>query len=277
MSQSIVTTDSSTLDDFRRARRDGARTKRGPVSFVWGDFVTEPGTSVIGAAGLWSPLSDGAAGLLVHASASEGVVIGGVLVDGQAALFADAADGPTVAHFADGAEGIIFSYDRSKFALQVWNPESEWARRYATIDAFGPSPEWRLDARVIPIADGRTVAIAHHRDPRPVEVPVVAEVSFEVDGERRTLLATHGGPGDGLFVHFRDATNGGETYSAGRGVRVQPDAEGLTVLDFNYATLLPCSFSLAWNCPLPAAENTLPFAVTAGEKNAVDAHGAPLL
>src|SRR6218665_4038464 len=57
---------------------------RGPASFVWGDFVTEPGTVVTGAAGAWSPLSDGRPGLLVTATAADGIEIAGIRVDGAA-------------------------------------------------------------------------------------------------------------------------------------------------------------------------------------------------
>jgi uncharacterized protein len=262
---------------FRDGRRRHATAPRGPASFVWGDFVTEPDVTVEGATGRWSPLPDGAAGLLVRASAAEGIRIGERLVDGEAVLHYEEKDGPTVAQFPDGAEGVIFSYDGSKYALQVWNPHSAWASRFADIAAFDWDPSWRVFATVEQVAPGRTVAIAHHRDPRPIDVPVVAEVAFTRDGREHRLVATPGGPNSsGLFVHFRDATNGAESYSAGRSIYFQPDKDHAE-LDFNFATLLPCSFSLAWNCPLPAAENTLPIAVRAGERNAVDAAGEVLL
>jgi len=277
MSASLDIIEPAEISDFRARRKSAAIASRGPASFVWGDFVVEPDSSVTGAAGLWSPLDSGRAGLLVRASVSQGITIGGALVDGEAELFANDSDGPTVAYFADGAEGVIFHYDATKYALQVWNPSSPWAKRFDDIDAFAFDNSLKFDARVTPVVNGRTVAITHHRDPRPVEVPVVAEVSFEHEGRDYRLVATPGGPGDGLFVHFTDETNGAESYSAGRGVRVVPDENGNAELDFNYATLLPCSFSLAWNCPLPAAENALGFAVRAGERNAVDANGVALV
>lgn len=158
----------------------------------------------------------------------------------------------------------------------MWNPHSSWASRFHDISAFPEDPAWRVSARVEPAAAGRTVSITHHRDPRPVEVPVVAEATFRRDGVRHRLLATSAGPGQaGPLVHFRDLTNGLESYGAGRGLRFQPDG-GRAELDFNYAELLPCSFSLAWNCP-PPAENALSIAVRAGGRHAVDVAGEPLL
>ncbi|MGB4779750.1 DUF1684 domain-containing protein [Microbacterium sp.] len=259
---------------------------RGPASFVWGDFVTEPGTTVAGAPGTWAPLPAGQRGLLVTATAADGIRLrntddksdtNGSMVDGNAVLYADPADGPAVARFPDGAEGIIFTYDDTKYALQVWNPNSDWARRFAGISAFPYDPSWVLTADIVPVVGGRTVAIAHHRDPRPVDVPVVADVSFVVDGRTYTLAATSPGPDhDGLAVLFTDATTGEETYGAGRVLRLNA-SPGPTRIDFNDVSLLPCSFSLAWNCPIPPVGNNLPFPVRAGERRAIDHEGKALL
>ncbi|MHC9043154.1 DUF1684 domain-containing protein [Microbacterium saperdae] len=268
-------TDLAHHHDARRVQIAG---KRGPVSFVWGDFVTAQGTQITGASGLWSPLPHGRAGLEVTAVAADGVRIGGELVDGSAVLHAHAEDGPTVAEFADGAEGIIFSYDGSRFALQVWNPGSEWAERFDGISAYPYDASWVVTGEVALLESGRTIAISHHRDPAPVEVPVIAEVRFARDGREHVLLGTSGGPGrDGITLLFTDATSGPETYRAGRLLALPERRAGAVELDFNRTALLPCAFSLAWNCPIPAAENALGIAVRAGEKHAVDGEGRELL
>ncbi len=70
-----------------------------------------------------------------------------------------------------------------------------------------------------------------------------------------------------LFVPFRDALAGKETYGAGRYLDI-PFHEGNStlVLDFNAAYQPYCAYSGAYSCPLPPAENTLPCAIRAGEK-----------
>ncbi|MET0806913.1 MAG: DUF1684 domain-containing protein [Lacisediminihabitans sp.] len=264
-----------TLADFRAARDRAARGPRGSVAFVWGDFIDGDDQVVSGAPGLWSPAPVGIAGIVVTATAADGIRIGGALVDGTATLFHDSAHGPHLATFPGGAEGVVFSYDAQRFALQVWNPASELARGFARIDAYDEDPAWVLRAEVHDVTEGRTVAIAHHRDPRPVEVPVVAELRFEVEGSPVTLLA--GRYGDDYLVSFRDRTSGSETYGSGRTLAVAMTGTDAATLDFNRATLLPCAFSHAWNCPLPPAENTLPFRVTAGERNVLAADGSVLL
>lgn len=69
-----------------------------------------------------------------------------------------------------------------------------------------------------------------------------------------------------LFVPFRDATNGRETYGAGRYLEVTPDERGSFTLDFNLAYNPWCAYAPQYSCPLPPRENWLPFRIEAGEQ-----------
>jgi hypothetical protein len=81
------------------------------------------------------------------------------------------------------------------------------------------------------------------------------------------------GYGGGLFVPFRDATSGVETYGAGRylldtikGADHGGNAStGELVLDFNMAYHPSCAYDPRWSCPLAPPENRLAVAVPAGE------------
>lgn len=78
----------------------------------------------------------------------------------------------------------------------------------------------------------------------------------------------------GLFIPFRDATNGTETYAAGRylvdaakSADLGGDpAAGTLILDFNFAFQPSCAFDPRWACPLAPPENRLEIAVRAGER-----------
>jgi uncharacterized protein (DUF1684 family) len=230
---------------------------------------------VPGAPGLWSPLPEGEAGLLVEASTGDGIVIDGRTVDGSAKLMADKDHPAAVARFANGAEGIIFTYDNKRFALQVWNPSSAWAQQFSHIQAFDWSPDWIVQAHIEKVTDGRTIAITHHRNPIPVQRPVAARATFAINGAEQTLFGTR--YGDTYMFHFTDATSGHRSYGSGRAVHTPADRSGTVSIDFNYARLLPCSFSRAWNCPIPAMENRLHVPIEAGERFAVDRDGVPML
>ncbi len=68
-----------------------------------------------------------------------------------------------------------------------------------------------------------------------------------------------------LFFLFKDATNKMQTYQAGRMLNTPMPVKGKVDLDFNRSYNPPCTFTPYATCPLPPKENTLPFAVTAGE------------
>jgi len=83
-----------------------------------------------------------------------------------------------------------------------------------------------------------------------------------------TALAVSAAPkeGDELFVPFRDATTGVETYEVGRYLTMPFRRQGSPyVLDFNAATNPLCNYSPHYNCPIPPRENRLTVPIRAGE------------
>jgi len=80
--------------------------------------------------------------------------------------------------------------------------------------------------------------------------------------------------GGGLFLPFRDATSGRETYGAGRYLldtiksadHGGDTATGTLMLDFNLAFHPSCAYDPRWVCPLAPLENTLDVAVPVGER-----------
>jgi uncharacterized protein len=82
-------------------------------------------------------------------------------------------------------------------------------------------------------------------------------------------IAAYGG---GVFLPFRDATSGTETYGAGRylldtvkGADLGGSGDRL-VLDFNYAYHPSCAYDPRWSCPLAPPANRLAVPVRAGER-----------
>ena len=72
--------------------------------------------------------------------------------------------------------------------------------------------------------------------------------------------------GSSLFIPFRDATSGRETYGGGRYIDLAENTTGIYDLDLNRAYNPFCAYGREYSCPLPPAENTLPVRVPAGEK-----------
>lgn len=101
-----------------------------------------------------------------------------------------------------------------------------------------------------------------------------ARAHFELRGELLSLelhwLQSYGG---GVFLCFRDATSGTETYRGGRylldtvkGADLG-EQSGRFVLDFNFSYNPSCAYDPRWVCPLAPPANRLPVAVVAGEKS----------
>lgn len=93
---------------------------------------------------------------------------------------------------------------------------------------------------------------------------------FQVGGQSCRLqvyrledAAEHGAS---LFVPFRDATSGQETYAAGRYIDLKENTSGVYALDFNRAYNPYCAYNSEFSCPIPPAENTLTVPIRAGEK-----------
>ena len=99
------------------------------------------------------------------------------------------------------------------------------------------------------------------------------QVPFPI-GPRGLSVFWMAGYAGGLFIPFRDATNGTETYAAGRylvdaakSADLGGDpAAGTLILDFNFAFQPSCAFDPRWACPLAPPENRLDIAVHAGER-----------
>ncbi len=81
-------------------------------------------------------------------------------------------------------------------------------------------------------------------------------------------LSAYGG---GVFLPFRDATSGRETYGAGRYLLDTVKGADLgggdstLVLDFNFAFNPSCAWDDSWACPLSPPANRLPVRIEAGE------------
>ncbi|QGN05907.1 DUF1684 domain-containing protein [Halorhabdus sp. CBA1104] len=96
--------------------------------------------------------------------------------------------------------------------------------------------------------------------------------TVEIDDESVTLQAYRPASGEDRFwVPFRDATNDGETYGAGRYLDLEPESQqtddGEWILDFNQAYNPTCAYNGAYECPLVPTANWLDIRIEAGEKD----------
>jgi hypothetical protein len=153
--------------------------------------------------------------------------------------------------------------------VRVFDPGAPARKAFAGLKWFPPNPALQVRAVFEPIERPDMVIMATSRGLKK-EYFRVGIFRFAIDGTALALtaLAVSADPkaGDELFVPFRDATTGVETYEVGRYLTMPLQRAGSPyVLDFNAATNPLCNYSPYYNCPIPPKENRLPVAIRAGE------------
>jgi uncharacterized protein (DUF1684 family) len=154
--------------------------------------------------------------------------------------------------------------------------EPEERPSFAGLHYFAHDPAYRVRAR-LEAGDGSELVIDTGGDDGAVRYRRGGHLVFQLAGSpcRLTVLSLVQYAG-GLFVPFRDATSGPETYGGGRYLfDTAKDTDGLVLevtpgssdvaIDFNYAYNASCAYSPRWACPLAPRENFLAVPVRAGE------------
>jgi uncharacterized protein (DUF1684 family) len=247
---------------------------KGSLALVNTQWVDSEQT-IWGVPGTWAPLPDGQSGLRVTATASDGIVVDGVLVDGSAIARGKDDPNPSEIVFSDTVSGFVIASEQGAYALRVWDANSEGIQEFGSIDAFPYNPDWVITADWAEIPGGIAMGFEHLKDDGATREQVVpGTITFTRDGVEYDLAAFKSGRA--LQLVFADATNGDSTYSVGRFLFVAPNADGTITLDFNRAVLPPCAFSYNFNCPLPPKQNRFAVPITAGEKNVLKKDGTLL-
>jgi uncharacterized protein (DUF1684 family) len=146
----------------------------------------------------------------------------------------------------------------------------ELPRPFAGIERWPVDFGWRVRAKLVPYAEPRRIELDFEG-----AIGAVADAFFAPG----VLVFEHGGRDlrlepvyedasrRRLFILFRDATSGVESYDLGRFLYAPlPDDNGTVWLDFNLAMLPGCAFTAFATCPIPPRENHLAIPVRAGER-----------
>jgi uncharacterized protein len=175
-----------------------------------------------------------------------------------------------LASFREGRDRLFKSHPQSPI-------EPDERGSFAGLKYFPGDPAYRVGARFEADGEGSELLIDTGGEDGAVRYQRAGHVVFRLHGEPCGLtvlsLVQYAG---GLFVPFRDATSGPETYGGGRYLfDTAKDTDGLVLeitpgssdvtIDFNYAYNASCAYSPRWACPLAPPENYLTVPVRAGE------------
>jgi len=185
---------------------------------------------------------------------------------------------------AADAQAAWQEWRRTRDDLMACHPQSALDARqrahFAGLDYFEYDPTARLNVGLIPV-DAEPLYQSGGDDGR-IQLTACARTVGLVDRFGAELeVFWIGGYGGGLFLPFKDASNGAGSYGGGRYlfdtikgadlviVRRADDTNPITWrgwMDFNFAYNPSCANSPAWVCPLAPPGNRLPVAVAAGER-----------
>ena len=172
--------------------------------------------------------------------------------------------------FRDGRNQLFRTHPQS--------PLSDAARaRFTGLRYFDLDPSCRIHVRVEPSDEGEPLEIDTGGEDGVITYRRAGWLRFRLGGQDcRLTVFSLVGYGGGLFLPFRDATSGNETYGGGRYLfDTVKNTDGLALelaagspdvtIDFNFAYNPSCVYDTRWACPLAPRENWLPVPVRAGE------------
>ena len=191
------------------------------------------------------------------------VRVGGKRIESAHTLASDAGD-PDLVEVEEITFYLIERGDR--FGIRLRDVESPVRKSFHGIDS------WEIDQKFA------VVARFEAYDP-PRQIPIANEIGivekmwspgslhFELDGQPCSMDALQNSlEEEELFLIFRDATSGTESYGSGRFLYTETPKNGTVLIDFNRAYNPPCAFSPYTTCPIPPLQNELDVAIRAGEK-----------
>ncbi len=162
-------------------------------------------------------------------------------------------------------------YERSqKDEFMAHHPESPFVAEripFHPLKYFPPDPRLRVPARLERRDPPEESYLRTNRDGQAV-MRLIGDLVFRIGPHEHRLRVYHAGEGVGtsVFVPFRDASSGKETYGPGRYLTLELNESDEYELDFNRAFNPYCAYTDAYECGFPPSENDLPVAIRAGEK-----------
>lgn len=250
-------------DRFRTGRNAALATAHGWLTLT--AFHWLPGTpaAIPGVPGVWG--FDGTTASLTAAAEDQlTLVSGGEPVVGT--IFATLADEESLMWVRFGSVVVELGMRANRYMIRTRDSRSPVLTGFAGVPVFDYDPALVVTGAFERWAEPRTEVIATAHPEVPGKAVLVGEVRFELDGVTYALAAQEG-PLGSLVITFHDASNQDTTSHWRKLELTKPRPDGSVVVDFNRAINYPSAFTDFGTCPAPAAGNTLPVAISAGERD----------
>jgi hypothetical protein len=247
---------------FRAGRNTSLASAHGWLTLTSFQWLPAAPTALPGVPGLWS--SDGTTAFLTAAAGDHLTLVdSGEPVVGT--ISTELADEQSRMWVAAGSVVVELGVRANRYMLRTRDSQAPTLVNFSGVPVFDYNPDWVVTGSYTPFATPRTEVIQTANPDVPGRAVLVGEVSFELSGVRYPLAAEQG-PLGSLVVTFHDASNNTSTSPWRKVELTKPRPDGTVVLDFNRSINYPSAFTDFGTCPAPAASNTLPVPVDAGER-----------
>lgn len=162
-----------------------------------------------------------------------------------------------------GMLSLVLIERGGRFAVRMWDNNRPERQLFPPRTWFAVNPALCLDARYTPYPVPKKIllpdALGNQREAR-----MDGSLTFQFQREIFRLDVSR--EENELFIMFKDATCGVETFPPGRYLTAELGKTGKISLDFNKSVNPPCAFTDYATCLFATKENELDFRVEAGEK-----------
>ena len=198
--------------------------------------------------------------ITLHTTLAANVRINGEKIE-TATLLPDTSETPTLVTV--GLVTMVVKQLEGLYAIRLWDNGRPERYTFSGRHWYPIQESYRLTAIFTPYETPEVVTLSRSVG-ADFESQPIGYVNFTLGGQDLCFTALQEGS-SGLFLPFRDATNGQKTYKAGRYLRTEVPQNGRVILDFNKAYHPPCFFTPYATCTLPPSQNWLEMAIEAGE------------
>jgi len=165
---------------------------------------------------------------------------------------------------------VIYPLD-NRLVFIVFDPEEKAIKEFHKLNYFPPDYDYRVKAKFIILKDKKKIKMVTSINQIKTFYRY-AKIEFSIKGKEVYLYGYKKDlsvkpPKAWIFIPFKDATSGKETYGMGRFIEINEPVSEEFILDFNLAFNPLCNYSHVYNCAIPPEENYLNIPINAGEKD----------
>lgn len=171
-------------------------------------------------------------------------------------------------------KNLLYERQEKNRAFMI-SPDSplkpEMKRSFKGLPYFPPDQDWVFSAELKMEKGGGDTLELGLNDGQKERLIRVGKLTFTKEGKSYTVSCFRNPYTDDnkLFVPFRDASSGVESYGGGRYLDALSQGEAV-ILDFNRAYNPFCAYNEDFICVIPPEENRIALKILAGEQKPAD-------